>query len=124
MCTNSSLIWKKLDRNNKLTFESFRDLDEYPEGMEKSLHVYHRNRWFKGYNAVIEIVKLLPALWILLPCLYIGKCLGFGEVIYQKIAENRELIPVNQCKDGEQCILTPNQHSYSSPVKYSADSDE
>lgn len=108
MCVNSSTVWQKLDKGNKLRFESFRDLDHYPSEMEESLHVYTENKWFQGYTAIIEIVKKLPVLWVLLPFLVFGKWIGLGDTIYQWVAKNRKLIPVNQCKDGDHCRISSN----------------
>ncbi|WP_165767894.1 thiol-disulfide oxidoreductase DCC family protein [Virgibacillus indicus] len=106
MCTASSTIWRKLDWRKKLSFESFRLLQDYPKEMEKSLHVNHEGHWYNGYTAIIQIAKMLPLLWIILPFLYLFKWLGLGDFIYEKIAKNRKLVPVNQCKDGEACIIS------------------
>ncbi|WP_165769136.1 thiol-disulfide oxidoreductase DCC family protein [Virgibacillus profundi] len=108
MCTTSSILWKKIDWRNKLSFESFRLLMDYPEEMEKSLHVKHRGQWFQGYNALIEIAKLLPLIWVLLPFMYIFKWVGLGDYIYKKIAANRKLVPVNQC--GDSCMINPEKN--------------
>ena len=105
MCTASSTIWKKIDWRNKLVFQSFRELQTYPKEMEKSLHAEHKGTWYNGYNAIIQIVKLLPLLWIFLPFMYLFKWLGMGDSIYKKIAENRKLVPVNQCREGEACVI-------------------
>ncbi|MEW9676730.1 DCC1-like thiol-disulfide oxidoreductase family protein [Lentibacillus sp. L22] len=104
MCTNSSILWKKLDLHHRLTFFSFRDLENYPQAMEEKLHVKHDGKWFAGYNALIQIVKQLPLLWIMLPAMYLLKWIGLGDFLYQKIAKNRKLIPVNQCRD-ESCPI-------------------
>ncbi|MFC3039946.1 thiol-disulfide oxidoreductase DCC family protein [Virgibacillus xinjiangensis] len=104
LCTASSSLWKKLDWRNKLTFQTFRALEDYPAEMEKSLHVQHKGQWSKGYQAIIEIAKLLPALWILLPFLHLFKWLGLGDYIYGKIASHRRLVPVDQCQ-GDACRI-------------------
>lgn len=108
MCTANARLWKKMDRHNRLFFYSFRDLPEYPEAMEESLHVRHKGRWYVGYEAIIQIGKQLPALWITLPLLYMVKILGLGELLYTFIARNRKLIPVNQCSDGTCAIPKKN----------------
>ncbi|MGJ9458625.1 thiol-disulfide oxidoreductase DCC family protein [Oceanobacillus sp. CF4.6] len=107
ICTNSSTIWKRLDWRNKLTFDSFRNMKDYPLEMEKSLHVKYNNRWYKGYSAIIQIAKVLPLLWILVPFMYIFKFIGLGDTIYKLVANNRKLVPVNQCADGESCQINP-----------------
>jgi len=108
LCTNSSTIWKKLDWRNKLTFHSFRDLDNYPVEMEKSLHIQKGKKWYKGYSAIIQIAKTLPLLWVFLPFLYLFKLIGIGDMVYKVIAKNRKLVPVNQCKNKDSCQITPN----------------
>ncbi|GGB48818.1 thioredoxin [Lentibacillus populi] len=100
ICTNSSIIWKKFDWNNRLTFASFRDLEDYPKAMEESLHVHQKGKWYTGYNALMQITKQLPLLWVMVPFMYILKAIGIGDFIYKKVAKNRKLIPVNQCRDG------------------------
>ncbi|MGP4108777.1 DCC1-like thiol-disulfide oxidoreductase family protein [Virgibacillus sp. L01] len=97
MCTSSSLFWNKMDWRNKLSFKSFRMLDNYPKEMEESLHVYHQDKWYKGFDAIMEVSRKLPLMWILLPFMYLFKWIGLGEFIYKKIAKNRRLVPVNQC---------------------------
>lgn len=97
MCTSSSIFWKKIDWKTRLTFESFRTIENYPKEMEESLHVYHRDKWHKGFHAIIEISKKLPLLWVFLPFMYFLKWIGLGDFIYKKIAKNRKLVPVNQC---------------------------
>ncbi|MFC2947392.1 thiol-disulfide oxidoreductase DCC family protein [Virgibacillus sediminis] len=104
LCTTSSNIWKKLDWRDKLIFRSFRTLENYPKEMEESLHVQHKGKWWNGYDAIINIAKLLPALWILLPFLYLFKWVGLGNYIYGKIAANRKLVPVNHCQ-GDTCRI-------------------
>ncbi|RKQ37302.1 thiol-disulfide oxidoreductase DCC family protein [Oceanobacillus halophilus] len=110
LCTTSSTVWKKLDWGNHLTFKTFRDLEDYPVEMEHSLHVYHHDTWYKGFNAIIQIAKTLPLLWSFLPFLYLFKIIGLGDVIYKHIAKNRKLVPVAQCKAGEAC-KNPSNHS-------------
>lgn len=97
LCTNTSLLWKKIDRGSRLRFSSFRDLDHYPKAMEEKLHVYDRHQWFQGYDAIIAISKKLPLLWGMVPILYVFKWIGLGDILYNFIAKNRKLIPVNQC---------------------------
>ncbi|MBP1968299.1 putative DCC family thiol-disulfide oxidoreductase YuxK [Virgibacillus natechei] len=109
ICTSSSTIWKKLDWRNKLSFHSFRKLHHYPKDMEKQLYVQQADHWYKGYNALIEIAKLLPLIWVFLPFIYLFKWVGLGDFIYRKIANNRKLVPVNQCKNGDTCMISTKQ---------------
>ncbi|WP_077325679.1 thiol-disulfide oxidoreductase DCC family protein [Virgibacillus siamensis] len=99
LCTQTSKVWKKFDWQNQLTFNSFRSLDDYPAAMEEYLHVLHKGIWYQGFDAVLQISKVLPVLWLALPVLYIGKWLGLGDLIYDKVAANRNIIPINQCKE-------------------------
>ncbi|MFD2761961.1 thiol-disulfide oxidoreductase DCC family protein [Lentibacillus juripiscarius] len=105
LCTKSSLFWKKADWFHHLKFSSFRDLDNYPEAMAETLHVYDRGQWFQGFQAIISVTKKLPALWVLVPFLYGVKWIGLGDYLYKKIARNRKLIPVRQCDQGT-CGIT------------------
>jgi predicted DCC family thiol-disulfide oxidoreductase YuxK len=109
MCTKSSTIWKKFDLNNRLMFKSFRDLEHYPKAMEESLHVNHKGEWFSGYDALIQITKQLPLLWMVLPFMHVFKRLGLGDAIYKKIAQKRKLVPVHQCQDGV-CQIQPKKN--------------
>lgn len=104
MCTSSSIFWKKIDWRNQLSFESFRTIENYPKAMEESLHVYHQKRWFEGFDAIIEVSKKLPLMWVPLPIMYLFKWIGLGDFIYKKIARNRRLVPVNQC-DHDGCRI-------------------
>lgn len=99
LCTNSSLFWKKVDWNHHLTFESFRSTRKFSKAMEESLHIYHQEKWYRGFNALIEISKQLPVTWVLVPFMYFLKWVGLGDFVYKQIAKNRKLIPVNQCTD-------------------------
>ncbi|WP_461180935.1 thiol-disulfide oxidoreductase DCC family protein [Virgibacillus kimchii] len=100
ICKGSKAFWKKVDWGKKLTYQSFRDLPSYPEAMEKSLHVSHKGKWFQGYHAILEITKQIPIMWPLLLFMYPVKWIGFGEKLYQYIARNRKIIPVDQCTNG------------------------
>ena len=100
ICNMNARIWKNLDCRNQLHFYSFRDLPDYPHAMEKLLHVRDSGHWYTGYEAIIQICKKLPVLWIVLPVLYAIKLLGLGDTLYSFIANNRKLIPVNQCHNG------------------------
>ncbi|WP_067727743.1 thiol-disulfide oxidoreductase DCC family protein [Oceanobacillus damuensis] len=110
ICTNSSTIWKKFDWRNNLTFDSFRNMKDYPPEMEKSLHVFHNNKWYNGYSAIIQITKMLPLFWALVPFMYFFKFIGLGDLLYIWVAKNRKLVPVNQCEDGESCQINPHSH--------------
>jgi len=102
MCKTSKTAWQKMDWGRKLTFQSFRELSSYAKAMEKSLHVFHKGKWFQGYQALIEIAKQLPVMWLLLPFMYLVKWSGLGERIYQFTAKNRKIVPVGQCT-GDAC---------------------
>src|SRR5690625_6880444 len=79
MCKTSSTLWKKMDWGQKLTFTSFRSMKNYPKTMEEQLHVYDKNKWYQGYSALIQIIKVLPLMWILLPFLYFFKWIGLDR---------------------------------------------
>lgn len=118
MCRASSTLWQKLDWMDKLNFTSFRKLSGYPKEMEKQLFVDYHGKWFKGFDGILQIVKKLPLLWIVLPFLYVFKWLGLGSFIYNTIAKNRKIVPVNQCDgDGDACMIHPNQDSSDSSDK-------
>lgn len=101
MCKTSKAVWERIDFGNKLTFQSFRNLSSYPEAMEKSLHVIHKNKWFQGYQALIAIARQIPIMWPVLLFMYPVKWLGLGDKMYQLVARKRKIIPVNQCTDHE-----------------------
>ncbi|MFC7745636.1 thiol-disulfide oxidoreductase DCC family protein [Lentibacillus kimchii] len=104
LCSHSSVIWKKMDRRQRLHFSSFRNLDHYPKEMEQKLHVYNRGKWFKGYDAIIAISKKLPLLWLSVPILTVLKWIGLGDFVYNTIAKHRQMVPVNQC-DADGCQI-------------------
>ncbi|MFD1040054.1 thiol-disulfide oxidoreductase DCC family protein [Virgibacillus byunsanensis] len=103
-CKTSATLWTKIDWAKKLTFNSFRTLEDYPKEMEKELHVAYNGKWYRGYNALIQIAKMLPLMWPALPFMYLFKWIGLGNFLYRKIAENRKLVPVGQCDD-DSCEL-------------------
>lgn len=105
LCRRTAKWWEKMDWMNKLQFISFRSIENYPQIMEEQLHVFHKHQWYRGYGAFIQIAKMLPLLWVLLPLLYLFKWIGLGDFIYKKVAANRKLVPVNQCT-GEKCSVT------------------
>lgn len=108
LCKTSSTLWKKMDWGQKLRFTSFRSMKNHPKAMEEQLHVYDKHNWYQGYSALIQIVKVLPLMWVLLPFLYFFKWIGLGNFIYRKVAANRKLVPINQC-DNDGCKIPSRQ---------------
>ena len=104
LCINNSKVWKKLDWLNKLDLVSFRTLDHYPKLMEEQIHVYSNGIWYVGFCALIQIAKMLPLLWPLLPIMYMVKWIGLGDFVYKKIAQSRTIIPIDHCD--KKCLVS------------------
>lgn len=108
ICRNIRSFWEKVDIFNNLELVSFRDIENYDPEMEKQIHVQYKGRTYKGYNAIVMITKKLPVLWGGMPILFLFKTLGLGDKLYDYVANNRKMIPVNHCKE-DTCSITHDQ---------------
>lgn len=74
--------------------------------MEKEMHCYYIKSGVvkTGIDAVAAIIARLPLLCLLWIPIKISISLGLGQKLYSYVAENRKIVPVNQCI-GSSCDL-------------------
>jgi len=108
LCLRSVGILKRLDWLERLHFKDARMPAGWPpcaqplvmEQMLEEMHVVtpSRKRSFAGFFAFRWIARQLPALWLIVPLLYLPGVPWIGRKAYLWIAKHRyQLVP---CKDG------------------------
>jgi len=104
LCTNGMRFLKAINFNGRYEFIALsknKELYEKEGLTEKEVQTYMvgwvGNKKYIGYSLYIEILKVNPLLYILLPFFYIGKIGGMGSKIYNYIAENRYKV-LGKCK--------------------------
>ncbi len=104
LCRRSVTVLKSLDWLHRLTFADFTDERarlEYaptitPAELEKAIHVrFSPTTFLKGFAGFRALCPHLPALWVLVPLLWIPGIHIPGEWVYQNIAARRM-----RCSDG------------------------
>jgi predicted DCC family thiol-disulfide oxidoreductase YuxK len=112
LCQRSVALLRRLDWRGRLAFRDARDPSGRPTSpaplkLDRLLFEMHvvtpdRRRVFAGFDAFRWIAGRLPALWLLVPLLYVPGVPTLGRRIYLWVAKNRyNLVP---CADG-QCAL-------------------
>lgn len=106
LCQKSKNQITKMDFFDLILFKSFREShirEEYKLDIEEvstRMHSVSNNKdLVSGISAFIDISKRIIIMWPLLPLLVISKYIGIGNFIYDLVASNRKIIPVNQCND-------------------------
>ena len=109
MCTAVAERTKKLDKKDTMKFASFRDKDvveeyqlstELQEKMEQRLYILKNNKWYDGIGSVYVLAKAVPSYWFVVPFIKLSILLGFGNKVYDYIANRRKLVPVGHCRGG------------------------
>ncbi|PEE41203.1 thiol-disulfide oxidoreductase DCC family protein [Bacillus pseudomycoides] len=109
MCTVVAEHTKKLDKKDTMKFASFRDKDvveeyqlstELQEKMEQRLYILKNNKWYDGIGSVYVLAKAVPSYWFVVPFIKLSILLGFGNKVYDYIANRRKLVPVGHCREG------------------------
>ncbi|EEM17200.1 Thioredoxin [Bacillus pseudomycoides DSM 12442] len=109
MCTAVAERTKKLDKKDTMKFASFRDKDvveeyqlstELQEKMEQRLYILKNNKWYDGIGSVYVLAKAVPSYWFVVPFIKLSILLGFGNKVYDYIANRRKLVPVGHCREG------------------------
>ncbi|PED05561.1 thiol-disulfide oxidoreductase DCC family protein [Bacillus pseudomycoides] len=109
MCTAVAECTKKLDKKDTMKFASFRDKDvveeyqlstELQEKMEQRLYILKNNKWYDGIGSVYVLAKAVPSYWFVVPFIKLSILLGFGNKVYDYIANRRKLVPVGHCREG------------------------
>lgn len=105
-CQNTKEQIKKLDFFDLIMFKSFREVqiqEEYNleiEEVSKRMHSVSNNKELvSGISSFIDINKRIIIMWPFLPLLILSKYIGIGSFIYDLVASNRNIIPVNQCEN-------------------------
>ncbi|SDC07744.1 Predicted thiol-disulfide oxidoreductase YuxK, DCC family [Shouchella lonarensis] len=107
VCRKSMTRLQKWDRSNQLVFHSFREkevLTRYQLDFERAekrmiTREERSGRMYEGIESVWLIARKLPVLWLFVPVLWIAMVLGFGQRIYDFLAERRAIIPVGSCEE-------------------------
>ena len=110
-CTATARAVRRLDLLRRIRVVSFRHSAEYAqygitaEALEEAMHlVLHHaggHTVYRGYAAVVGVVRQLPPLWISLPLLWLLGAVGLGDRVYRWLAANRIIVPDSQhCADG------------------------
>lgn len=114
ICRESIKKLKRFDTFNMVSYKSFRVVENTKDYnvdislLESRMHAFDKNKKAKqGIDAFILIIKYMPLLWVTLPFLVIAQKLGFGQKIYDYIANKRKIVPVGQC-DSNSCNLPKN----------------
>ena len=104
LCTNGMRFLKAINFNGRYEFIALsknKELYEKEGLTEKEVRTYMvgwvGTKKYIGYSLYIEILKVNPLLYILLPFFYIGKIGKVGSKIYNYIAENRYQV-LGKCK--------------------------
>ncbi|KEK25069.1 thiol-disulfide oxidoreductase DCC family protein [Bacillus gaemokensis] len=109
MCTAVAERTKKLDKKGAMKFVSFRDknvVEEYQlsealqSKMEQRLYIFKDNKWYDGIRSIYVLAKYIRAYWFAVPFIKLSMLLGFGNKVYDYIANNRKLVPVGHCYEG------------------------
>ncbi|MEW9503013.1 thiol-disulfide oxidoreductase DCC family protein [Jeotgalibacillus marinus] len=109
LCTKVKNKWSKIDIFNNLEFYSFRNLnvsESLPieqNKLEKEIYSQIKGKqvYFHGLDTLIEMNKRIPMICITVPFLWFSKKLGVGQKIYQYVADNRKILPSNQCNENQ-----------------------
>lgn len=114
LCRKSVKNLKRFDTCNAISYKSFRDVENTKDYnvdislLESRMHAFDKNKKAKqGIDAFILIIRYMPLLWLTLPLLIIAQKFGFGQKVYDYIANNRKIVPVGQC-DTNSCNLPIN----------------
>lgn len=106
LCQKTKVQIKKYDLFNIVEFQSFRNTDvlhKYNLNSELAARRMHsktlNNKVVSGIDSFIDMSKRIPVAWPFVPILILGKWLKIGNLIYNYVADNRKIIPVNQCND-------------------------
>lgn len=116
MCRSIMRITRRIDYFGLLIYIGFRDsevIKRYnlnPQEVEKKMHSIKAtgsSTMKSGIHSVVQICSRLVPLWIIVPFLYISSKVGIGSLVYNYIASNRKLLPVNHCDEYCQIKYNP-----------------
>jgi predicted DCC family thiol-disulfide oxidoreductase YuxK len=112
LCRRSVAILQRLDWLGRLAYHDARDVAGLPEAavpldpqrLLQEMHVLTPDRQtaYVGFRAFRWMAARLPALWPIVPFLYLPGVPWLGQRLYRRVARNRfNLVP---CHDG-QCAV-------------------
>ncbi|BAK18147.1 uncharacterized protein SSIL_3724 [Solibacillus silvestris StLB046] len=109
-CIKSINRFKQLDWFKRIEFKSFREesiVNKYHieiDKLEKRIHSITKNNYIEdGIHAINRICKNIPALWFLILFINFSILFGFGQKLYDWIADRRLLFPTG-C-NGDSCTI-------------------
>lgn len=78
------------------------------EAVDREMHVVRqlgdKYRIFRGFDAVVALMKHLPPLWPVLPIAALLQVSGLGPKLYRWLADHRVLVTAGTCQ-GESCPI-------------------
>ncbi|RTH99433.1 hypothetical protein CSW23_08200 [Thermus scotoductus] len=87
---------------------SFRRYNLDLEAVDREMHVVRqlgdKYRIFRGFDAVVAVIKHLPPLWPVLPIAVLLQLSGLGPKLYRWLADHRILVTAGSCQ-GESCPI-------------------
>ena len=99
-CSRFIKIVKKLDWLNLILEKELRSnlSTEIKLGLniklaKKAIASNFNKKWIYGYNSLFLLILRLPMFWISIPFFWILKITNLGEIIYNELAVNRQIIP-------------------------------
>ncbi|MFC0187219.1 thiol-disulfide oxidoreductase DCC family protein [Fictibacillus aquaticus] len=105
MCTGIKEKIEKLDWLHAIEFVGIRE-DQAPErigvplaDLEKKMYaiIQHNGQIVSGLSAFTAISLRIPVWMAFYPFLKLSSALGIGHKVYDYIAQNRSIVPVNKC---------------------------
>ena len=115
-CRATAMSIRGLDLSRRIRVISFRHDTSYEnygikiEDLEQEMVVLlnqgDQYRIYKGFEAVLAVLRGLPLLWPVFPLVWCLGRIGLGDRIYRWMADNRLIIPdAGHCQD--QCCSVP-----------------
>ena len=114
LCVRTIRVLAALDVFSRLEFQDFRrmNLEEFnkrhslsltADRLEKEMAVRAGSTVTTGFEAYRSLARVLPALWPLVPVLFLPGAARVGERVYEKVASHR----LRLLKCDETCIVQP-----------------
>ncbi|MDT0700365.1 thiol-disulfide oxidoreductase DCC family protein [Staphylococcus chromogenes] len=95
LCLNTINIFEKIDIFKKIKYKDFKKSDYYKNyGISESILnnemvINNKGQNYFGFDALLELCKVLPLLWVCYPFMRLIKITGYGNKLYSKLSSNR-----------------------------------
>jgi predicted DCC family thiol-disulfide oxidoreductase YuxK len=107
LCVKIVNKWMKIDYLSLINFVSFRD-EKSVLGETVDLNHFEKNmlsrietefNYYSGFDSFLKMTLRTPVLWLTLPIFYVLKILNIGDLLYNRVAKNRKIVPDHICKE-------------------------